>query len=69
MCKPQGVYPGGDPYVLKKRGSFIATGEFRPPKAGEWYLSGAIIEAYKARADFTTACWIARPLNGNADSV
>lgn len=27
----------------------IKTGEKRPPKEGEWYLSGAIPEAYKAR--------------------
>ena len=27
-------------------------GEFRAPKKGEWYLSGAIIAAYRARADF-----------------
>jgi hypothetical protein len=26
----------------------IRTGEFRPPKKGEWYLSGAIPEAYRA---------------------
>ena len=25
------------------------TGEYRPPKAGEWFLSGAIVEAYKAQ--------------------
>lgn len=25
----------------------IATGEFREPEKGEWYLSGAIIEASK----------------------
>lgn len=27
------------------------TGEFRPPKKGEHYLSGAIPEVYKAHAD------------------
>lgn len=25
----------------------VPTGEFREPKAGEWFLSGAIIEAYR----------------------
>jgi hypothetical protein len=29
----------------------VATGEFRPPLKGEWYLSGAIVEAYMAPAD------------------
>jgi hypothetical protein len=29
------------------------TGEFRPPRKGEWYLSGAIIEAYQAKADMS----------------
>lgn len=29
------------------------TGEFRPPKKGEWFLSGAIPTCYKARNDLT----------------
>lgn len=29
------------------------TGEKRPPKRGEWFLSGAIVEAYKAPNDLT----------------
>jgi hypothetical protein len=28
---------------------------FRPPKKGEWYLSGAIVEAYQAPHDLTAA--------------
>lgn len=35
------------------------TGEHRCPRKGEWYLSGAIIEAYKAPNDLTTAYPIA----------
>lgn len=31
------------------------TGEFRPPKKGEWYLSGAIPECYRAPNDLTQA--------------
>lgn len=31
------------------------TGEFRPPKKGEWYLSGAIPTAYLASNDLTTS--------------
>jgi len=29
----------------------VLTGEFRVPKKGEWYLSGAIPEAYRAPTD------------------
>lgn len=38
----------------------IRTGEKRPPKKGEWYLSGAIVEAYRAPKDLTTAYHIAK---------
>lgn len=38
----------------------IATGEHRPPKAGEWYLSGAVVEAYHAPNDLGTAYHIAK---------
>lgn len=35
-----------------QRGSiFVKTGAFRPPRKGEWFLSGAIPEAYLAYAD------------------
>lgn len=30
------------------------TGENRPPRKGEWYLSGSYIECYQARQDFTS---------------
>ena len=32
----------------------ILTGEKRPPVKGEWYLSGAIPEAYRAVEDLST---------------
>jgi len=32
----------------------VRNGEYRPPKRNEWYLSGAIPEAYKAKNDLTT---------------
>lgn len=35
------------------------TGELRPPKAGEWYLSGAVIEGYRAPNDLTQSYHIA----------
>ena len=40
----------------------IRTGEFRPPRKGELYLSGAIVEAWRAPNDLSTAYLIARPL-------
>jgi hypothetical protein len=30
-----------------------ATGEFRPPQKGEWFISGAIPEGYQAPSDLT----------------
>ena len=35
--------------------------EFRPPKKGEFYLSGAIVTAYRAPNDLSTAFRIVRP--------
>lgn len=32
---------------------------FRKPKKGEWYLSGAIVEAYKAPHDLSIEYWVA----------
>ena len=39
---------------------FITTG-FRQPKAGEFYLSGAIVQAYKTTHDLTRSYHIAVP--------
>lgn len=36
------------------------TGEFRPPKAGEWFISGDIPGAYRAKHDFSTPYNIAK---------
>lgn len=38
----------------------VATGEFRPPRKGEWYLSGAIVTAYKAANDLGMSFHIAK---------
>lgn len=37
-------------------------GDFRPPRKGEYYLSGAIVAAYKAPNDLSTAFRIVRPM-------
>lgn len=41
-----------------------ATGEFRRPRKGEWYLSGAILEAYRAPSDLSAEFHIARLVVG-----
>lgn len=45
-----------------RRGQYrvAPTGEFRPPKAGEWYISGAIPEGYFTRNGLTQAHHIGR---------
>jgi len=38
----------------------VYTGVKRPPKQGEWYLSGASVVAYRAPNDLSTAYHIAK---------
>lgn len=38
----------------------VATGEFRSPRKGEWFLSGSYVEAYRAENDLTVAYHIAK---------
>ena len=38
----------------------MATGEMREPRKGEWFLSGAIIEAYRAQNDLASEYNIAK---------
>ena len=42
---------------------------FRPPKAGEYYLSGAIVEAYRAAYDYTTPYRIVRPTHRAVQTI
>ena len=44
------------------------TGETRPVKKGEWFLSGAIVEAYHARADLSTPAPIAKLTRKTSDA-
>jgi hypothetical protein len=46
------TYPG-EFSPLRPHIRFRWNGEKRPPKAGEWYLSGSIITAYKAQSDLS----------------
>ncbi len=48
-----------DPYFT--RGYFFYTVEYRCPRAGEWFLSGAIVEAYKTNSNLTTKYLVATP--------
>jgi hypothetical protein len=52
---PRGLFKGTPNWG----GKFKATGEFRCPRKGEWYLSGAKIQAWLAPNDLSTAYWIA----------
>lgn len=47
-------------YFQEKHLKAVATSEFRPPKKGDLYLSGAEVEAYCALNDLTTPYRIAR---------
>lgn len=40
------------------------TGEHRAPRAGEWFLSGAIVEAYRASNDLMMEYHIAELVEG-----
>lgn len=61
-------YIGDKRFRLAENGGTISqsllrakpTGEFRCPKQGEWYISGAISEAYKAPNDLLCKFWIAK---------
>ena len=66
---PAKIYPLARPGTIPHRKSektpasevmATPTGEFREPKKGEWFLSGAVIEAYQAESDATTKYYIAR---------
>lgn len=51
-------------YRDESRTWYVKTGEFRAPRANEFYLSGAIPQVYKAYANFTTAPYhIMRPVD------
>lgn len=56
-------------YIKVKNVKAINTGEMRPPKKGEWYLSGAIVEAYRAPNDLTTAFYIAKLVRVKSKTV
>lgn len=58
----RGTFPLADGHHHERHRGMVAvdTGEMRPPRKGEWFLSGAIVEAYQAPNDLTMAYHIAR---------
>lgn len=68
MRPPGGVFAGGEQHDLQW---FRATGEYRAPRKGERYLSGAIVAAYVAPSDFTDddRFWIAEAVSAPAQHV
>ena len=63
---PSGTYLGEHGFsVIRPKDDirYKATGEYRSPRKGEYYLSGAEIQAYKALNDLDgMQYWIARPV-------
>ena len=47
----------------------VATGEYRPPKKGEYFLSGAIVEVYQAKQEFATSYHIAKVVRVETENV
>ena len=48
------------PFPSREQYRVQATGEFRPPRAGEWFISGAIAEGYRARHDMSGSYYIGK---------
>ena len=44
-------HPWSKKIIDKKLIMAVKTGEFREPRKGDWYLSGAIAEGYRANHD------------------
>ena len=55
---PRGVFPGENQFKPNIR--YTATGEYRNPLKGEYFLSGSIITAYFAQTDLSTPYWVAK---------
>lgn len=55
------LYPLGDSAMGRR--VYCERGEFRPPLAGEYYLSGAIVEVWRAPSDLSQSFRIVRPIS------
>lgn len=56
---PSATYPGEGWGKMR----YQWTGEKRPPKAGEYYLSGSVITAYKSLGDMSYPYHIAKAVD------
>ena len=56
------TYPLAGEYGWQSKHKWVVrpTGEFRPPRRGEWFLSGAIVEGYQAPNDLSMSYHIAK---------
>lgn len=52
--------PGFDPKATMVRWD----GEWRCPRAGDWFLSGAVVEAYRATSDMDRGYAVGRLVKG-----
>jgi hypothetical protein len=66
MLTTETLYPVAEQGYTHRTARF--TGETRPVKKGEWFLSGAIVEAYYASADLDTPAPIAKLTRKRSDA-
>jgi hypothetical protein len=62
---PKGYFPGEfhvGQGIAHRDTRYKATGEYREPLRGEYFLSGAIVQAYRASNDLPSKYWIAVPV-------
>ena len=68
----QKYYPIVDRYALP-RNPYLSmgkkTGEYRQPRNGEWYLSGAIPECYLATDDLDYPYWIIKIVHVQRETI
>lgn len=61
MTKTRKIYTLSGYQPKSKNRDFVWKGEFRPPKKGEFFISGANPAVYEATADIPLPYHIARP--------
>ena len=63
LLEKKHFYPSGESTLGFAIGYFVKAGEYREPKRGEYFLSGAIVQAYKAPNDLSQKYDIAKKVN------
>lgn len=59
-CSWERIYKLADPPPNGDKSIYAKRHDFRVPKKGEWYLSGAIPEAYQAKGDLSSPYHVVR---------